>query len=264
MLIPTKKYRKPICLAASIVVALLFTVIAANKLFALSISAHIAFFLVDAIFLAGYVISDNPVWSEKKLLRGTLAFALGITIGCVLQVLALFPNLELVSIDSSRWVKVDWIWLVAFALGPALLEEALLRGYLNDLLGHVGIPLLIILFVQGALFTAIHFVPNNIPRTGFFCLLAILFTLGRIHFGNLAWPIGAHFAWNFLAAIIYGAPASVAHSPGFVPPTAFGPRSYYLLIFCCLIISIYFLYKLYSRKGNGTISRTAVDRQEGK
>jgi membrane protease YdiL (CAAX protease family) len=244
MLRPTKKYRKLICLASSVIVALLFTFIATSKVFALSIGAYIAFFIVDAIIFAGYIFSTSSGWSGKQQARTTLLFASGLAIGCVLHAVTLVPNLDLISIESSRLHKINWIWLIAFALGPALLEEALLRGYLSDFFSHAGISLVIVLLLQGALFSAIHFAPDNIPRTAFFFMLAALFTLGRVYFDGLAWPIGVHFSWNFFTAVIYGVPVSAAQSAGFVPLSAFSPRNYYLLIFCCLAVSIYFLYKL--------------------
>ncbi len=248
MLTHVKKYRKPICLAVSVIVSLLFIAIANNKIVVLSIKSYIAFFIVDAIFLAGYVISNNRAWTRQQQARTASILALGFAIGCVLHVVFLVPNLELVSFDGYRLLEINWIWLIAFALGPALLEEALLRGYLSDFLSHFGIALLIALLLQGALFAAAHFVPNNLPRTGFFCALAVLFTVARIHFDNLAWSVGAHFGWNLLAAIIYGVPASVANSTGFVPLSAISARNYYLLIFFCLTISIYFLHKLHKQR----------------
>jgi membrane protease YdiL (CAAX protease family) len=248
MLIPIKKYRKPICLAASLIVILLFASITTNKLSALRIEAYIGFFTVNAIFLAGYLVSGDLNWSGTRQVRTAILFVSGLAIGWLLHAISLVPNLGLVSIASSHLLGIHWVWLVAFALGPALFEEALLRGYLNDFLNYIKLPLLIILFVQGALFAAAHFVPNNIPRTGFFCLLAVLLTLGRMYFDNLVWPIGVHFAWNFFSAVIYGVPIPATHSPGFVPLAAFGPLNYYLLIFCCITISIYFLYELRKQK----------------
>jgi membrane protease YdiL (CAAX protease family) len=243
-----EKYRKLICLAASIALILIFTAVTAHKPISLRVESYVAIFLVDAIFFLGYVTADAKNFNHKQLIHVLRFSGFGIFIACIFHAIILIPNLIVASNDVPVFVGINWTWLIAFSLGPALLEEAFLRGYLSDLLRHFKVAFLVVIFVQGALFAAFHFTPNNLPRVMFFFVFGVLLTVGRLNFNSLAWPIGVHFSWNLLTGIIYGVPNVAARSTGFVHPSSFGAPHYYLLIICFLATSIFFIHQFRKQK----------------
>jgi membrane protease YdiL (CAAX protease family) len=153
-----------------------------------------------------------------------LDLAFGLLLGSVLMTLVFLVEL------AAGWVRVTgtfaaeetafpaaFVGAVAVFLLVAVVEEALLRGYLLTNLAEASrwrldleAAVVAATLLSSAVFGLLHAAnPNATPvSTASIALAGVLLALGYVLTGELAIPIGLHLTWNLFQGAVYGFPVS--------------------------------------------------------
>jgi uncharacterized protein len=121
--------------------------------------------------------------------------------------------------------SVDFPKMIALGALTAVTEELLFRGYLFRWLARLNVWLAIAL--SAALFGALHFFNEHGNAFSSFAIAleaGVLLSVAYVASGNLWFPIGIHFGWNFLEGPIFNVPISGNPTPGLVLGTLDGPQ----------------------------------------
>jgi hypothetical protein len=120
---------------------------------------------------------------------------------------------------------VDVVLATGAGLSTAVIEELIFRGYVFRWIARRSAPLA--LAVTSLFFGLIHWFN---PHATIFSSIAIALEagllLGAAYWisGNLWFPIGIHFGWNFTEGTIFNVPVSGTESPGLILGTLRGPN----------------------------------------
>ena len=149
--------------------------------------------------------------------RGWLKnFSIGSVIGALSLLLA--TGLALVSramhfsfdrAGASAVGKTLGVSLLIFLFAAAT-EEMLFRGYPLQTLARANLAWVGVLLTSTA-FAAVHLGnPNVVPRMTFVntALAGVLLAIGYLRTGGLWFPIGWHYAWNWMQGSVMGVPVS--------------------------------------------------------
>jgi uncharacterized protein len=139
------------------------------------------------------------LFSSKYLVRD---FSLGLSIGTA------WLGISLVIAALAGWLRYESSFTISWAslyiAGVAVLlniltQQLLLNGYIFQTIKSHTSPVVAVV-VSAIMFSGYHFGAFNgmwLPAVNVF-LAGILFCLSYLVSGNLWFPVGIHFAWNFL------------------------------------------------------------------
>lgn len=175
--------------------------------------------------------------------------------------------------------------VLAYALLMAMIgfhEELFLRGYLLtniyeglQIVGH-RIALGAATVVSSSVFAVLHLLNPNasvISTLGLFAL-GLFFATGYVFTENLAFPVGAHAAWNFVMGVGFGLPVSgrettvfvidiVERGPDLFTGGEFGPEAGLLGILALLVgIVCTYVWATSIRSPAGSANHLATDRHD--
>jgi membrane protease YdiL (CAAX protease family) len=149
---------------------------------------------------------------------------------------------------------VRWGELAAWAIVVAVIEEVGLRGYLQDFLSALRVPIIAVVLLQALLFAWRH--TNNFTRsiedTLFFCLAGAMFSVAVFYYKSLYWAIGMHFAWDFANYLLWGmrrtgAAGHFALTPPFYFGVGYSNAAVSVVLLC---MTIYFFNKILRQTSN--------------
>ena len=185
----------------------------------------------------------------------------GIAVGAILQIfiiLVIFLNggFSVISFNPVLYIIPSF----AMAFQSGILEETVFRGIIfritEEKLGSY-----ITLTVSALIFGLMHLFNSNISASGILLtiLAGLLLAAAYMYTRNLWFPIGIHFAWNFMLAGIFGANVSGFEMPKTLITTRiegpelltggqFGPEASIQANVFCLIATVVLLY-LCHKKG---------------
>lgn len=171
--------------------------------------------LPDVDFYDVYIKKQN---SAKGFLKG-VAFGFGIMVVCGT---ILYINGSVSFQKAAIPLEAVLLNLVYFFL-IALFEEFLFRSYPLQAFSD-RYPLWFAVLANGLLFAFAHLANPELSILGLtnIALAGVLFALHTIQKRNIAWAVGAHFAWNFTQAIILGYNLSGNKMSGFVKASPIG------------------------------------------
>jgi membrane protease YdiL (CAAX protease family) len=187
----------------------------------ISFAAPSVFLLFFALFfgwLCGKFLEDLPFralgisftknWSKDLffgLLFGTLSIGLAVLIAFLFGGMRLEFNS---SVGNSAILQTLAVSFVIF-LGGAAAEEAYFRGYILQTFARAQLAWLAIAFTS-LFFAFAHFLNPNVSGIGKFntAIAGVWFGIAYLKTRNLWFPLGIHFAWNWLQGAIFGIPVS--------------------------------------------------------
>lgn len=159
---------------------------------------------IDRESLEGLGMGFRPLDMLKGFLFGTFLVAVG---AAVLQ-MAGWASFSLQTFDG---LKIFYAFVLMFLVG--VFEEWLSRTYVQHNLGKSVHPYLA-LVITSAVFAALHL--GNQGTTWFstleIFLAGVMLGLWYVHHGNISFPIGLHFGWNFVQGYVFGFEVS-GHAP---------------------------------------------------
>ncbi|MEW6991904.1 lysostaphin resistance A-like protein [Colwelliaceae bacterium 6441] len=194
---------------------------------------------------------------QSDLFKGLVWGALLISVGFLLLYFTGF--LAIVGIDIAA---IEWLSYLAFFMIVALNEEILVRGYvLTNLMASMNKYWA--LLVSALIFSFMHLGNDNtslISTVNLF-LAGIMLGIYTIHKGNLWFPIGMHFTWNFVQGPILGFEVSgtkmesVIHQEVMGNPFITGGEFGFegsLLLTVMMVLSTVYLHNKYKKNVNST------------
>ncbi len=136
----------------------------------------------------------------KEFLTGCLLGIVLITAGCVALAMLGWADFEFQGFDPKGLM----LYLIMFML-VAILEECMVRTYLLHSLMQ-SMNKYVALVITSAIFSILHAMN---PGVDLFSLIelflaGILLGLWYIHRGNIWFPIGLHFTWNYFQGPVWG------------------------------------------------------------
>lgn len=118
-------------------------------------------------------------------------------------------------LDPTQTLNDRLVYAGAATVGllvAAAAEEVAFRGILLRITGGLTRSVMVVLLVNGVLFSAIHMDPDPVAFVAR-AASGIVWAWAALRLGNLAFSIGAHLANNLFIALLL-APISVAAEPG--------------------------------------------------
>ena len=188
-------------------------------------------FVPPAVALGAYVafvrLIEHRQVAELERRHAPRELMLGILIGAllfaaVMATLALAGSLAITGMNAWSVLLVPLMGAVA----SGVFEEILFRGVLYRILEE-GLGSWLALLISGLIFGGLHLINPNSTLMGavaVFLTAGILLGAGFILTRRLWWPIGLHFAWNFVQSGIFGLAVSGSNPlPGILKSFLSGP-----------------------------------------
>lgn len=227
-----------------------------------TLPAIITIVVVAGIYLLSERFIDKRSWGEllsvskiPGLFKGLLVGALymSMTIG----IIALFGCY---TIDSCNfeWQEM-YRWLVIF-LVVGIGEEVLFRGILYKRIASISNPY-VALVISGLIFGLVHIGNENATLWSSIAIALEAGTLLAASYmwsKNLLFPIGIHWAWNFVQGYVYGAAVSGNNVFPLVESTfsgneyitggSFGPEASVIAVVLGILFTCYFVWDAGKKK----------------
>jgi len=187
--------------------------------------------LASALVLVAFVRWTEGRWPNVLAIRAAPAgLAAGVGLGIVLSALSVgalwalgYYRIEAIA-PRAQWAGLALGGLV-LSTSSAVVEEALFRGVLfRQIAQHVN-PAVAIL-VSAVFFGAAHLVNPNATlaaAAGLMLEAGVLLGVGYVLTRSLWLPIGLHFSWNFMQAVVVGGALSGAHVTSIITAKLEGP-----------------------------------------
>lgn len=197
--------------------------------------------------------------SWKQFVMGIGIGACTIILSCVL--IWLFGGVQLTSVPIDTYLLVAVLFTIPKWIIVAVVEEGLVRGYIQGLIKESFGTNVSILF-SSLLFASIHLFNTGSTESllPMLCLFldGLFFAMIREMTGKLWLPISAHFIWNFLQSALgfavsggeSGAPALVQVQPTgdtMLSGGAFGAEGSYLTA-SILLITLIIAWRIYRKQ----------------
>jgi len=145
----------------------------------------------------------------KNLAVGSAIGALSLLLAAGLALVSRGINFTFDRAGATAVGKTLAVSLLIFLFAAAT-EEMLFRGYPLQTLARANLAWVGVLLTSTA-FAAVHLGnPNVVPRMTFVntALAGVLLAIGYLRTGGLWFPIGWHYAWNWMQGSVMGVPVS--------------------------------------------------------
>ena len=190
-----------------------------------SLKAPSLYFAIVVVF----AVAIMEKWSLSSIgltnpLTGWGKGAAGIVSGgvsCLIVILllgmlgyAVFPD----GLLGADWHRLNVAAIFTSSLFPAIGEELLFRGYgLKLMTGSFGRNGAIV--ASSLLFSLMHGANTGVTALAFLNigLIGLVFALVAVRSGSLWFPIGFHFAWNFVQGSLFSGAVSGGGGGGLIP-----------------------------------------------
>ena len=157
---------------------------------------------------------------SSDLIRGLL---LGLVLMLLMYCTLIFTNQ--ISVEFIGFNPAAIAWLLVLMVVVGLNEEIAVRGYiLKNLFDTFSRNRWVGLVLTAGLFSLLHLLNPNSSWAGLanIILAGLVLGLYYLHRGNLWFPIGLHFSWNFVQGPILGSPVSGKNVPSILAYSADG------------------------------------------
>lgn len=185
-----------------VVVAAMLGLASALRAFSWAVPGEIGIFLVAIVLVAAHFTSEGLPPKQSWLAHGWAVAATvvyGLMAGIAYRVLAIAiagytPN----AADAASAAAIP----VIFVICTAVVEEVLLRGYLQRVLTLLRLHMVAACLIQGVVFAVLHSGHESLSRFVFYAAAGCLLTSIRVSQASLLPSIGAHAGWNLWALSI--------------------------------------------------------------